>query len=489
MEVVPANEATQVVGSPSSVAPVLFPPYTSPSPSPSFQSSSSNSDLALLTAAAETGAVDSSPSVAETAPFARVTRGLKKRLSGGTEQSTTTNDEKENNSPKPEPKETPKSGRGRGRPPLKIKKEKHKEKESPKTAPKNDTPKTGRRGRIKKQLIQRARLVTALPVNRMPFMYEEILKRLEPEKRDRVDLFELQNLIVSTNLDEATEGLSEETVVEQVLAILKTDDAYMKDLSSTRRRVMDSRFLSEKEADEEALKRYEDYINSEENQRLLSYRTDSATRHVWSDKDIAKFFEAFKKYGNGPTSNRLIAKAIGPNVHPNHVAHFKAELRKKQKQSERAKGKPLTPTKTTKAWKEPTDEVSLNDVIAAATAVNKAIKQAVIKKGAVLNDGSKGKGTKSKRRPGRPRVNKAAGSEQKGEETASTDATTTEDMENGDGKGKQGDDDESMRDNEPEGADGDRDGDDNEDEGEEDEDEGGFSERRVTTSAMDEAED
>jgi hypothetical protein len=46
--------------------------------------------------------------------------------------------------------------------------------------------------------------VTALPVNRMPFMYEEILKRLEPEKRDRVDLFELQNLIVSTNLDEAT---------------------------------------------------------------------------------------------------------------------------------------------------------------------------------------------------------------------------------------------------------------------------------------------
>jgi len=42
-----------------------------------------------------------------------------------------------------------------------------------------------------------------------------------------------------------------------------------------------------------ALKRYEAFVNSEENQKKLSYRIDSATRHIWTEEDIQKFHEGF----------------------------------------------------------------------------------------------------------------------------------------------------------------------------------------------------
>lgn len=62
--------------------------------------------------------------------------------------------------------------------------------------------------------------------------------------------------------------------------------------------------------------------------------------HKWTPTDVNKFFDARNRYGNGPTSNKKIAKYIGngslkvvhllstTGVHPNHVCHFKKKLKR-----------------------------------------------------------------------------------------------------------------------------------------------------------------
>jgi len=87
------------------------------------------------------------------------------------------------------------------------------------------------------------------------------------------------------------------------------------------------------EQDTKILERYNEYMNSDEQRRLRSYRND--VMHVWTEEEVRRFKEAFKMYSYGPTSNRKIAEYIGGDVHPNHVAYFKHQYNKKLKEKKK----------------------------------------------------------------------------------------------------------------------------------------------------------
>jgi len=107
-----------------------------------------------------------------------------------------------------------------------------------------------------------------------------------------------------------------------VYEIVTTDDKYCKHQQEGTGSISVVR-------DAEVLRRYDEFLDSEEQQKQRSYRNDSKARHIWTEKEVLRFKEAFQKYGNGPTSNRKIAEYIGNGVHPNHVAYFKQQYKKK----------------------------------------------------------------------------------------------------------------------------------------------------------------
>jgi len=81
--------------------------------------------------------------------------------------------------------------------------------------------------------------------------------------------------------------------------------------------------------DRKILQRYNEYMNTEDQRALReSYRNDDTHRHTWTEDELARFELAYKKYGNGPTSNKKIAAYIGTGVHPNNVAFLKQQHRK-----------------------------------------------------------------------------------------------------------------------------------------------------------------
>jgi len=73
--------------------------------------------------------------------------------------------------------------------------------------------------------------------------------------------------------------------------------------------------MTEKQADEEALNRYNDYINSPANQRLLSYRTDSATRHIWTEGDIKRYGVVQKPFDYNFNINKSTLINLGSSKH------------------------------------------------------------------------------------------------------------------------------------------------------------------------------
>jgi hypothetical protein len=58
---------------------------------------------------------------------------------------------------------------------------------------------------------------------------------------------------------------------------------------------------------------------------------DSPFRKEWTKKDWKLFEEAYKIHPDSPHSNKRIAKFMGDNVHPNHVAEQKKIYRKMKK--------------------------------------------------------------------------------------------------------------------------------------------------------------
>jgi len=78
------------------------------------------------------------------------------------------------------------------------------------------------------------------------------------------------------------------------------------------------------------LAHYEAFLNNPEQQKKRSYRMESASdlRSLWTEERIARFQAAFRKYGYGPTRNRMIAEAMGEGIHANQVADFKRRYKK-----------------------------------------------------------------------------------------------------------------------------------------------------------------
>jgi len=52
--------------------------------------------------------------------------------------------------------------------------------------------------------------------------------------------------------------------------------------------------------------------------------------HNWTTEEEKRFEEAFKLFGDGPTNNRKIANYINPAIHPNQVALYKQEWKKRK---------------------------------------------------------------------------------------------------------------------------------------------------------------
>jgi len=171
---------------------------------------------------------------------------------------------------------------------------------------------------------------TCAPVNTLPFIFDRVMKALPQEQVHYYDIYEIQNLIVATALADDYETTdSQERIFETVHNTVLTDKKYSKiDMQSAIAR------------DAQVIASYNELMESEENKNLRSYRKEA--HHEWTEEQVKKFFEAFKIYGYGPTSNRKIAEYIGGGIHPNHVAYFKflqrqnARKLQKEKQKEKA---------------------------------------------------------------------------------------------------------------------------------------------------------
>jgi len=154
------------------------------------------------------------------------------------------------------------------------------------------------------------------------------MKALPPSKSNYYEIYEIQNLIVTCALEDAQFGGkgAGEALYRHVFNVVTTDDKYCKHQQECAGSMSAVR-------DAEVLRRYDEFLNSPEQQKHRSYRNDSKARHIWTEKEVLRFKDAFKKYGNGPTSNRKIAEYIGNGVHPNHVAYFKQQYKKQLRQA------------------------------------------------------------------------------------------------------------------------------------------------------------
>lgn len=85
------------------------------------------------------------------------------------------------------------------------------------------------------------------------------------------------------------------------------------------------------------IEKYNELMNSEEQQRLRSWRRDSPFMKKWTKKEWDKFEQYYKEFPDGPNSNRLIALKMGGGIHPNHVAHYKRIFKKNKKESDEKK--------------------------------------------------------------------------------------------------------------------------------------------------------
>jgi len=170
--------------------------------------------------------------------------------------------------------------------------------------------------------------VTALPVNQLPELFERVMKALPPSKSNYYEIYEIQNLIVTCALDDTQfsgKGAAE-ALFKHVYDVVTTDEKYCKHQQEGTGSISVIR-------DAEVLRRYDEFMEAPEQQKQRSYRNDSKVRHIWTEKEVLRFKEAFSKYGNGPTSNRKIAEYIGNGVHPNHVAFFKQQYKKQLREA------------------------------------------------------------------------------------------------------------------------------------------------------------
>eukprot|EP01103_Thecamoeba_quadrilineata_P016574 TRINITY_DN556_c0_g1_i4.p1 TRINITY_DN556_c0_g1~~TRINITY_DN556_c0_g1_i4.p1 ORF type:complete len:244 (-),score=25.29 TRINITY_DN556_c0_g1_i4:177-908(-) len=185
---------------------------------------------------------------------------------------------------------------------------------------------------------------TILPIQRLPDIYDRIMFSLnDPNEYNRT---EIQNLLMNKISDNETNNHILTGDPESNLISFVKNEIYrdIKNRQTYKRNgVVDPSNWTTSESEKKVLDMYNNYINSDENQKKLSYRTDSSTRYVWTEDDINKFHEAYRTYGNGPKSNKQIAQTIGKGVHPNHVAHFKQYLRKKKRlERKKMEASPLT---------------------------------------------------------------------------------------------------------------------------------------------------
>jgi len=175
---------------------------------------------------------------------------------------------------------------------------------------------------------------TAISINQLPEIFERIVAALQ--LRDNQHCYQegkIQHFLIEQARDKVRYPRdASERLCNDVLSKINTDPqqfTIMKPNWDRIRPVLETVGPSLAEM----VERYNSLTNTEQERKKRSFRNDSPLKYQWNPEDIQRFNEAFKTLGNSPRSNRQIAALIGNGVHPNHVAYFKMQMRKKQKQS------------------------------------------------------------------------------------------------------------------------------------------------------------
>eukprot|EP01090_Pellita_catalonica_P020841 TRINITY_DN7637_c0_g1_i1.p1 TRINITY_DN7637_c0_g1~~TRINITY_DN7637_c0_g1_i1.p1 ORF type:complete len:535 (-),score=154.23 TRINITY_DN7637_c0_g1_i1:45-1649(-) len=175
-----------------------------------------------------------------------------------------------------------------------------------------------------------ARTLTAIPVREMPDVYTAILARLPVDKLNLYDKYAIQNLIVYTCFaDDKFNDFNQ--IVEHVYNVVVAD----KTMKYFKYKENGDSAIGVRERDSDMLRRYNEFIHSDAQKEKRVYRNEEI--RVWTEEEVARFKEAFKKHGYQPTSNRKIAEFVGNGIHPKQVAYFKHKYTREQKRLRKQK--------------------------------------------------------------------------------------------------------------------------------------------------------
>jgi hypothetical protein len=128
------------------------------------------------------------------------------------------------------------------------------------------------------------RSVTAIPMSSVPVIFSRVLKTLPPSD---YDIYEIQNLIVTYALDEATYGgeNAEERIYGDVMRLVTSDKKFI------HRHVPVGHSFSHVQTDAAMLKKYEAFLNSpnERSKRRDFLSERGSARHGWTEDELERY--------------------------------------------------------------------------------------------------------------------------------------------------------------------------------------------------------
>lgn len=185
-----------------------------------------------------------------------------------------------------------------------------------------------------------AHVRTRIPANLLPVLYNELLERLAENAFRDVDEDAVQTLITKTAISEQHDFEDEigdshsqyNALLQDCLNIIISDTQH---LFKKSQRMRNGQPSQEEKNDarirnQEVVRRYHTLM--ENNRALMNNNNtdpENAGRYTWTKGDLAKFKEAFLRFGYGPSANARIAEYIGKGLSANHVQYFKRVLKKR----------------------------------------------------------------------------------------------------------------------------------------------------------------
>eukprot|EP01080_Neovahlkampfia_damariscottae_P011156 gene11156-3978_t len=170
---------------------------------------------------------------------------------------------------------------------------------------------------------------TCIPVFRIPYVMQNLETCLKDhtEKYEEIfDFYSIETLLLNCSLDVYSFKNENELFEFVKTTVLDTDEFKIKRKNIWNNPIPQPSY--DEENDKKVIEAYNDLINSEENQKLGYWKSNSTKMKIWNKEDWKKFEEAYKLYPDSAHSNRLISLKMGSGVHPNHVAHYKKIYKK-----------------------------------------------------------------------------------------------------------------------------------------------------------------